>query len=469
MKAKILLACIIIIAVITSCKLKDSNDLTSPGGDLTTTGGDVRFKGQVIDRESGSGILQAVVRVIVGGVSKGTATDSTGNFDFTATGINSGEYLFITQKEGYYPDTLVTFALIDKTINIPTIKLARQASIIDPSGNAASIVLKSQSLTNIGIHESGSPEAANLVFEVQDANGKPVDALHQVTLNYRMGSSPGSAEYLFPLSSKTNAYGLATVSVNSGTKAGVVEVIAETTVDGRVIRSTPVAIAIYGGMPNINHFYVACEKLNYGYLGIVGKPIEFSAYIADKYSNPVRPGTTVYFETTSGIIAGSAQTDDKGVATVTLLTEPWPNHPDYGQGFFVVTARTVDENHTPISVSTKRLLSGLPAIMDITPTTFDIPNGGSQGFVFTVTDINGNPLASGSTISVSTDGGSAKVFGGSVNMADSYTPANGTTIFRFEIADGNVDEIKLAGLAVTVSVTAGGTTVSTAPIRGTIR
>lgn len=468
MKAKILLACFIIIAILTSCKLKDSSDLNNPGGELTQTGGEVRFKGQVIDRESGSGILQAVVRVVVGTVSKGTVTDSTGAFDFTATDMTSGEYLFITQKEGYYPDTLVTYAIVDKTIDIPSIKLARQSSIIDPSGNAASIIFKAQSLTNIGVRESGSPEAANIVFEVQDANGKPVDALHQVTLNYRIGSSPGASEYIFPLSSKTNAYGLATVTVNSGTKAGVIEVIAETTVDGRIIRSTPVAVAIYGGMPNTNHFYVASEKLNYGYLGMVGKEIEFSAYLGDKYSNPVRPGTTVYFETTSGIIVGSAQTNDKGVATVTMLTEPWPNHAVYGPGFFEVTAKTVDETHATISVATKRLLSGLP-IMDLSPTTFDIANGGSQSFILTVTDMNGNPLASGTTITISTDGGAAKIFGSSTSMLDSYSTGPGTTIFGFEVADGNPDETKLATLAITATVSTSGHSFTTYPIRGLIR
>ena len=48
-------------------------------------------------------------------------------------------------------------------------------------------------------------------------------------------------------------------------------------------------------------------------------------YVGDKYSNPVRPGTSVYFETTHGIIEGSDLTDSLGRATVTLFNSAFPN------------------------------------------------------------------------------------------------------------------------------------------------
>ncbi len=469
MRTKLLSVLVIIAAILSGCKLKDTSTIDNGTSPISGSGGDVTFKGQVYDRGTGAPIVQAVARVVVNGVDKGDVTDSSGIFNFTTNIDQSGEYPFITSKEGYYPDTLSTFALIGKTIQIPAIYLSKVSTTVDPSGNAASIVLKSQSVNNIGIKGSGSQEAANLVFEVQDANGKPVDPAHAVTLFFSIGSSPGSGEYIFPASVKTNSYGQATVTVNSGTKAGVVQVIATTTVNGTQLRSIPVAMAVYGGLPDPAHFIVACDKLNYPYLGIVGQEIQFSAYVGDKYSNPVRPGTTVYFETTSGIIAGSAQTNQAGVATVSLLTEPSPNDPTFGPGFFVVTAKTVDETSTTISTTTKRLLSGPVGTLSITPTTFAIDNGGSQDFTFTLEDILGHPMDSGTSVSISTDGGACKLYGATgFTMPDVMTSGNGSTIFSFSAEDGNPTEDKLSPLTITISVTSprGNTSYS---IRGTIR
>lgn len=65
----------------------------------------------------------------------------------------------------------------------------------------------------------------------------------------------------------------------------------------------------------------------------------------------------------------------------------------------------------------KILITGEP-IIAITPTTFVIPNGGSQFFTFIVADRNLNYLSAGTKISVSIDGG-GKLFAGEVTMDDS--------------------------------------------------
>ena len=149
------------------------------------------------------------------------------------------------------------------------------------------------------------------------------------------------------------------------------------------------------------HFAVAAPKLNYPEYGIIGYEIPFTAFVGDKYTNPVRQGTSVYFEATSGIIEGSNLTDDLGRSTVTLLTQPFPNLSEggFGPGSFKVTSSSIDENNNKIQTSTVRLLTGLPHIT-VTPITFDIQNGGSQTFNYTVSDGNGNPMSEGQTISV---------------------------------------------------------------------
>ena len=458
MKTKIISSILFITFLLFGCKLKDTGGTTET--ETQNTNGTVTFTGKIIDNSTGLGIYQAVARLVVDTSNKGTMTDSSGNFSFTCSVPKSNDYPFIAEKDGYYPDTLTTFALIGKTITIPTIRLL-QKTTISKSDSAKSIMLISQSMTSVGVQSSGSEEASNIIFEVQDGNGHAVDDIHAVTVNFSIGSSPGGGEYLYPLQAVTNSFGRVHVTLNSGTKAGVVQVIASYTLNGKTVRSKPVTVAIFGGLPVTTHFLVACPNLNYGYYGIVGKEIDFSAYVGDRYANPVRPGTTVYFTTSSGIIGGSAVTNDQGVATVALLTEPYPVHNVQGAGFFEVTAQTVDENSTTISTSTIRLLTGPPVISNVSPTTFNIPNAGSQTFTFTVTDALGHPMAPGTTINVATQGGSVTLFGDTaVKMPDSEIGGTGLTNFSFSVMDGDPTTIKPTPLIITITVNSDRGTVS---------
>ena len=210
-------------------------------------------------------------------------------------------------------------------------------------------------------------------------------------------------------------------------------------INNNVIKSKPVLISIYGGFPDQDHFAVAAEKLNYPAYGIIGYEIPFTAFVGDKYTNPVRPGTSVYFSTTSGIIEGSNLTDNLGRSTVTLLTQPFPNHPIYGPGFFVVTASTINEDNNNIQTETVRLLSGIPQI-SIEPNTFNIANGGSQLFNYTVSDGNGNPLSEGTTISVTVSEGDLKV-SGDVDVRLLDTQSKAYTFFSFTAYDAKPDTI----------------------------
>jgi hypothetical protein len=306
----------------------------------------------------------------------------------------------------------------------------------------------SQSSTFIGVKETGALETAEIIFEVQDSAGISVDLNHAVTVNFSFGSSPGGSEFLFPSSAETNALGRVSVILNTGTIAGVVHIIAEINTGSQTIKSQPVLIAIHGGFPDPGHFHVASDKLNYPAWGIVGYSIPFTAYAGDKYSNPVRPGTIIYFNTTSGIIGGSNFTGEMGTATVTLLTQPFPDHQVDGSGFFEVTAATSDENTNNISISTVRLLSGFPVFSNISPSTVDVPNGGSQTITFILSDINGNPLSEGQSINVSVETeGDVSIAGDiDLNIPDTQSPS--WTNFSFVVIDA-VDTVNVAQISIT--------------------
>lgn len=431
MKTKSLFAVIIFALAITysACEFG--------AGDVALN--DVSISGLVVDSISGDPVLNATVRISDGVKQVTVASGTDGRFSLQLSLTEDKEVTLITSKEGYSIDTLKLFVIAGSTVTVPPIQIRNIRGTGGTSGTPASLYLLHQSTQSIGVKESGSNETAQIIFEVLDSSGVPINASSAVVLQFRFGTSPGGGEFLYPTSAQTNALGRASVTLNSGTRAGSVQIIAQMVVNGSIVRSRPVLIAIHGGLPVQANFDVASEKLNYPVYGIIGAEIDFTAFLGDRYSNPVRTGTTTYFSTTSGIVEGSAQTDDLGRATATLLTQGFPNHPPFGPGFFKVTASTIDESNTGIQTATVRLLSGLPFI-SVNPTTFDIPNNGSQSFNFTVRDQNGNPLAEGTTISVSVTEGDVGVTGNTnVRLPDTQSAAY--TAFSFTAYDSKPDTV----------------------------
>jgi hypothetical protein len=282
--------------------------------------------------------------------------------------------------------------------------------------------------------------------------GVPVDVEHAVTVDFELGSSPGGGEFLSPLSAETGPNGKVSTSIFSGTVSGVVQVMASVDEGGTVIRSLPVAIAIHGGLPDSTHFSIAVEKLNFPGYNIYGLTDGITAYVGDKYGNPVRPETAVYFTTTGGIIEGSALTDLMGRASVDLMSaDPKPLHPVYGAGFATVTARTADENQNTIETNGIVLFSGIPQI-SVNPTSFNIANGGSQSFFYTVSDQNGNPLAGGTSIRVAVETGDVEAVGNTdITLPDTQSPA--WTNFGFSLVDSAPDTNQVNNVSVKISTT----------------
>jgi len=446
-KNYILLACVTLLAIIiSSCEIKEDG-ATIPGVlDSVYT---VTLIGNVVETSTGNGITGATIRINDGLTVRGTTTDDQGVFSTEIEITQDVDLIIIATKDGYLADTNSTFAIKNTITEVPLFQLQEDensSGVAGSSGSAASINLFSQSAQSIGVKEVGSLESADIVFEVRDSSGLLIDDSHAVDVSFTFGAALGGGEYLFPVSATSNALGKASVTLNTGTIAGVVQVIAEATVGGKVITSKPILIAIHGGFPDEDLFYVASDKLNYPVLGIIGASIGFTAYSGDKYNNPVRPGTAIYFTTNSGIIGGSNLTGDAGTASVNLLTEPWPNDPVYGPGFFKVTASTVDENLNTISTETVRLQSGTP-IMTVNPSSFSLENGGTQTFTYTVSDVNGNPMSEGQSISVAIESENIDIAGGTeIKFPD--TQSRSWTAFSFIAFDTKADTV----YAETVSI-----------------
>jgi len=466
-KYHILLAITFIVSVfLMSCETKSTDPTTSDNGtDSTNSTNTVVLSGQVVASETGNPLTGAIIKVSDGSTVQGATTGDDGKFSISYALETDADLQIIAFKAGYFQDTTYIFAITNTEMDVPIFQLDRDKSsnAAAYSGQASSIYLFTQSADFVGVTQSGSPENVDITFEISDSSGIVIGENNAVEVSFRFGSAPNGGEYLYPSSIVSNSLGKATVSMKTGTKAGVAQIIAETIVDGKAIASKPVSITIHGGLPDLSHFSIGSDKINYPYLHLINGKAEITVLIGDKYSNPVRPKTAVYFSSDAAVIGGSALTNDMGVASVNLLSgNPLPNDPTLGPGFFWVHASTVNEMEEEISTDTRLLFSGYPVVklypllIDTlgnvdTVNYVDIANGGVQSFYYTVTDEYGHPLASGNnySVSVATDGDAGVA--GDINIAMPDVQF-GNTQFNFVAQDTKPEEYKASSITITVNV-----------------
>lgn len=444
---------LLLIFSIIAAGCESDTQVTGGSGDIDNQVNEktVTINGLVVSKLTNTAIDSAQVLINSPGGLIATYTDNQGKFSQDITISSSINLTLVVSKASYITDSVNVFVSANSdAVNVPAIKLDYNSTSAVPSGDPVSIFVLSQSAKSIGVKESGSEETARIIFVVQDSAGVPVDLEHSVDVRFKFGASPGGGELLSPTVVKTNNNGEAAVNLTSGTIAGVVQIIAELTVGSKTITSLPVAISVHGGLPDLAHFSIAPFRLNFAGYNIFGLQNPITAYVGDKYGNPVRPLTSVYFTTTGGIIEGSAQTSIQGIGTANLISAfPQPTHPILGTGFATITATTADQNSTNISRQTVVLFSGVPW-MSAAPTSFSISEGGAQSFTYTLSDQHSNPLASGTSIKVSVDGEDVKVQG-DIDIQLPDTQSRAWTSFSFVVWDSKVDaENVLTPVVVTI-------------------
>ena len=421
----------------------------------STEGETITISGSVVEYNSGDPIEDAIIRV--SDPETIATSDSLGQFSLSMTIDSTLSLEIVTSKEGFSPDTSNVLAVPDRDIGMPTIRLQSTEEITAASGEAASIFLSAKSAEAIVVRGSGALETSELTFIVKDSAGKAIDLSHAVTVGFRLGAHPDGGESLYPATVKTDGKGEATVTVSSGTKAGIVQIIAEITVGDNTIQSQPAGIVIHGGLPDADHFGIAIEYLNFPGYNIMGLTNQVTVICGDQYGNFATPGTPVYFTTDGGSIEGSSALDERGTAVVTLLSNnPRPSHPTLGVGFGTITAQTADQTGNAIETQTTVLFSGYPVIdiSEILDMNVDMQNLGAYTFAYKVSDQNGNPLAPGTEIKVEITGPNLTLNGDvEIQLPDTQAKGAGTTDFQFTITDTNTDPI---GSTVVIVISASG-------------
>jgi hypothetical protein len=393
-------------------------------------------RGMVMRNDNLAPITNAIVYDI-GGLARDTSR-SDGTFRLVYQLLSQTKTTIIGSRGGFGNDTAAV------TLNPgvdTTIVLRLRADSTSPSGQvssgkAANIVLVASSAENISIRGTGSNETALLQFEVRDSLGLPIAGVNKLTINFSILGGPGGGEYVFPVSAETDPLtGRVTTRVSSGTKAGVLQLVASASVPGTpvlVIKSSPIRITISGGLPDENHFSISRKPLNIAGGVFDNLRAQVMVVVGDKEGNPVQQGTAVSFTTTGGVIQPNALTDKDGIATVDLIS----SNPRPLNSIAIITAKTIGDSGKVIQKSTVVLFSGATRIL--TPaSTIVIPDSGVASFQYRVQDPNGSPLAVGTTISLSVDGpGSGQLeLSGDVSktLEDSNDPS--TTLFNATVRD----------------------------------
>ena len=102
----------------------------------------------------------------------------------------------------------------------------------------------------------------------------------------------------------------------------------------------------------------------------------------------------------------------------------------------------------PVQASTQVLFSGAPRV------SLETPGLGLGQYPYTVDDPNGNPLAEGTSITVTVDGENIAVQGqAAVTLADHLMPGSGRTQFRFAIVSTGTAESPPSVSQIQIAVT----------------
>jgi hypothetical protein len=210
----------------------------------------------------------------------------------------------------------------------------------------------------------------------------------------------------------------------------VVQVIATITLDSTTVTTKPVEITVNAGYPDQNHFSISPSQYVFADDQSTSGTATFTISAADKYSNPVKPGTAIYCNTQAGkITVPDGGTDANGFATATLFTfAPTPftssfcdeSVADYVNGGTVgrvgyewVYAHTVGENSETVKDSVCVLWSVAPikiafdggtvSTAPTRPTITLVSHGSSISHTIRIVDSYGNPLPAFTKISVAVE------------------------------------------------------------------
>lgn len=338
-------------------------------------------------------------------------------------------------------------------------------TLIDLVDNTPATLQLSVNSNFIWVTGTGHTDQCIVTASVLGANGKPFQ--EELGVRFVLRNGPDGGEALLPndgnpLEStvQRSIAGSASIVCKAGTRSGTVEILAQL-VDYPAIVTRSTQITMRSGPPYIwidpadpnhveSHMTVALNCFNLDGWNNV-REFQVSVYVGDKYNNPVEEGTTLYLTCTAGIVTTSTRTDAQGRGTATWITAnprpaiapsdpttlaphrvPNPNAPgmvlnvtmpDFegslvrnssgsltendGIGLVMCSTQGRDQagHDAVVYALNEAVFSGPVLVFTAEAVKSSLDPGESTSIMIRLYDLNGNPVARGSTLTASATAG----------------------------------------------------------------
>ena len=232
----------------------------------------------------------------------------------TVNGVASGTYL----AQGCVgPDTITASASIGGSTYTATGSLTVQAASV---GSVEFVSATPASITLQGTGGAGRSETSVVVFRVVDVQGDPVPG-QDVT--FALNTTVGGIT-LDPAAATSDNSGLVQTTVQAGTIATSVRVTASVSSGGNIYASQSDQLVITTGIPDDDSMDIVASVLNPEGWDPSGTQVSISAFLADRFNNPVPDGTAITFTTEGGSIDSSCTTTGGSCNVIWTSQEPRP-------------------------------------------------------------------------------------------------------------------------------------------------
>ena len=175
----------------------------------------------------------------------------------------------------------------------------------------------------IGIKGSGAiPEQSVVSFLVTNSSGGPVP---NQDVSFVLNNTTGGIT-LSNSSDTSDATGMVSTTVASGSIASSVRVTATAIRDGITSSAQSSALAITTGIPDQDSFSLSATSLNIEGLKRDGIQTTLTLRAADRYNNPVPDGTAIVFQAEGASVQGSCTTAGGACSVIMTSQEPRPSN-----------------------------------------------------------------------------------------------------------------------------------------------
>jgi len=258
------------------------------------------------------------------------ATDGRAVFDVTDKRTTSGQVTVYYTANGCVGDDRINATLyaVENNTILTESSLAVATTVLTINSPAINSVeyqgMTTRQIAMKGISFSDLPEVTAVTFLIKDEYNKPASGkkvfftLSNPSVDATLSgieNTEGQVEVT------TDAEGLATAFVNSGTTHGLVSVLAEITrknygtnedalefADTDRIRTQSFGISITTGLPVQSSFTMVADTYNTRGWNILGEEVNVTVNLNDHFQNPVPDGTRVNFIADGGKVQPSCET-----------------------------------------------------------------------------------------------------------------------------------------------------------------